>query len=469
MARKDVIDGHRNEAGIAAALPILKQRFGDRLQTGQSFRAQHSHTTTYLPSQLPDGVVFVETSVDVQEVVRICAAHRVPIVAFGTGSSLEGQVNAPSGGISVDFSRMNRILEVNAEDLDCTVEPGVTREDLNTYLRDTGLFFPIDPGANASLGGMTATRASGTNAVRYGTMKDNVLALTVVTANGEEIRTAHRARKSSAGYDLTRLFVGSEGTLGLITSITLRLQGIPAKIGGGVCAFPTLEDACNAVITTIQIGIPVARIELLDEMQIRACNAYSKLSYPERPTLFVEFHGTDETVALQSEQFAEIAAEFGADGFRFTANADERAQLWKARHNAYWASRALAPELAALSTDVCVPISRLAECVAETQADIKAHGFLAPIVGHAGDGNFHVLLLFDDKDPKSVGEAEAFLERLNGRALFMEGTCTGEHGIGQGKISYLRQELASALPVMRAIKASLDPLDIFNPGKIFRV
>jgi D-lactate dehydrogenase (cytochrome) len=469
MARKDVIDGKRNEAGIAAVLPILKQRFGDRFQTGQSFREQHSHTTTYLPSQLPDGVVFVEQTADVQEVVRICAAHHVPIIAFGTGSSLEGQVNAPSGGISVDFSRMNRIIEVNAEDLDCTVEPGVTREDLNTYLRDTGLFFPIDPGANASLGGMTATRASGTNAVRYGTMKDNVLALTVVTADGAEIRTAHRARKSSAGYDLTRLFVGSEGTLGLITSITLRLQGIPAKIGGGVCAFPTLEDACNAVIMTIQMGIPVARIELLDEMQIRACNAYSKLSYPERPTLFVEFHGTDETVALQSQQFAEIAADFGADPFQYTVNAEERAQLWKARHNAYWASRALAPELAALSTDVCVPISRLAECVAATQADIREHGFLAPIVGHAGDGNFHVLLLFNDKDPKGVAEAEAFLERLNGRALAMDGTCTGEHGIGQGKISYLAQELASALPVMRAIKASLDPQDLFNPGKIFRV
>jgi D-lactate dehydrogenase (cytochrome) len=469
MARKDVIDGQRNEEGIAIVLPVLKQRFGERFQTGQSFREQHSHTTTYLPSQLPDGVVFVEDSADVQDVVRICSAHRVPIVAFGTGSSLEGQVNAPSGGISVDFSRMNRVLAVNAEDLDCTVEPGVTREDLNTYLRDTGLFFPIDPGANASLGGMTATRASGTNAVRYGTMKDNVLALTVVTANGEEIRTAHRARKSSAGYDLTRLFVGSEGTLGLITSITLRLHGIPAKIGGGVCAFPTLEDACNAVIMTIQMGIPVARIELLDEMQIRACNAYSKLSYPERPTLFVEFHGTDETVALQSQQFAEIAAEFGGDAFQYTSNAEERTQLWKARHNAYWASRALAPELAALSTDVCVPISRLAECVAETQADIREHGFLAPIVGHAGDGNFHVLLLFDDKDPKGVAEAEAFLERLNGRALAMDGTCTGEHGIGQGKISYLTQELGSALPAMRAIKASLDPQNLFNPGKIFRV
>lgn len=469
MARKDVIDGKRNEEGIALVLPILKQRFGERFQTGESFRDQHSHTTTYLPSQRPDGVVFVEASADVQEIVRVCAVHKVPIVPFGTGSSLEGQVNAPFGGISVDFSRMNRVLSVNAEDLDCTVEPGVTREDLNTYLRDTGLFFPIDPGANASLGGMTATRASGTNAVRYGTMKDNVLALTVVTADGEEIRTAHRARKSSAGYDLTRLFVGSEGTLGVITSVTLRLQGTPAKISGGVCAFPTLEDACNAVIMTIQMGIPVARIELLDEMQIRACNAYSKLSYAERPTLFVEFHGTEETVALQAAQFGEIAAEFGGGKFAYTANAEERTLLWKARHNAYWASRALAPELAALSTDVCVPISRLAECVAATQADIREEGFLAPIVGHAGDGNFHVLLLFNDKDTADVEKAEAFLERLNGRALAMEGTCTGEHGIGQGKIGYLEQELGSALPAMRAIKASLDPDNIFNPGKIFRL
>jgi D-lactate dehydrogenase (cytochrome) len=469
MARKDVIDGKRNEEGIALVLPILKQRFGERFQTGESFRDQHSHTTTYLPLQRPDGVVFVEAAVDVQEIVRVCAVHKVPIVPFGTGSSLEGQVNAPFGGISVDFSRMNSVLSVNAEDLDCTVEPGVTREDLNTYLRDTGLFFPIDPGANASLGGMTATRASGTNAVRYGTMKDNVLALTVVTADGEQIQTAHRARKSSAGYDLTRLFVGSEGTLGVITSVTLRLQGIPAKISGGVCAFPTLEDACNAVIMTIQMGIPVARIELLDEMQIRACNAYSKLSYAERPTLFVEFHGTEETVALQAAQFGEIAAEFGGGEFAYTANAEERSLLWKARHNAYWASRALAPELGALSTDVCVPISRLAECVAATQSDIREQGFLAPIVGHAGDGNFHVLLLFNDKDAADVEKAEAFLDRLNARALAMDGTCTGEHGIGQGKIGYLEQELGSALPAMRAIKASLDPDNIFNPGKIFRL
>ncbi len=469
MALKDVIAGSRNEEGIAAVLGMLKQQFGDRFQKGQSFREQHTHTTTYLTPQLPDGVVFVESSADVGAVVKVCAAHRVPVIPFGTGSSLEAHLNAPSGGVSIDFSRMNRVLSVNAEDLDCTVEPGITREELNTYLRDTGLFFPIDPGANASIGGMAATRASGTNAVRYGTMKDNVLALTVIGADGEEIRTAHRARKSAAGYDLTRLYVGSEGTLGVITSVTLKLQGIPEKIGGGLCGFPSLKAACDAVIMTIQMGIPVARIELLDEMQIRACNLYSKLSLSEQPTLFVEFHGTDETVALQSAQFAEIVTEFGGDEFRWTVDAAERAQLWKARHNAYWASRALAPELSGLSTDVCVPISRLAECVAETQADIAETGFLAPIVGHAGDGNFHVLVLFDNKSPEDVVKAEAFTSRLTTRALSMDGTCTGEHGIGQGKISYLAQELPTALPVMRAIKRGLDPDDIFNPGKIFRL
>ncbi len=467
MAVKDVRPGVRNEEGIATVLGLLKQQFGERFQTGLSFREQHAHTTTYLPAQMPDGVVFVENTDDVKSVVRACAAHRVPVIAFGTGSSLEGQVNASSGGISIDFSRMNRILAVNAEDLDVVVEPGVTREQLNTELRDTGLFFPIDPGANASIGGMAATRASGTNAVRYGTMKDNVLSLTVVTANGEEIRTAQRARKSSAGYDLTRLFVGSEGTLGVITSVTLRLQGIPEKIGGGVCAFPTVKAACDAVILTIQMGIPIARIELLDEMQMRACNAYSGLAYAERPTLFVEFHGTEQTVALQSEQFAEIAAECGGDRFSFAADAEERSRLWKARHDAYWASRALAPQLNALSTDVCVPISRLADCVVETQRDIREHGHLAPIVGHAGDGNFHVLILFDDKDPADVARAEAFVSRLNARALSMGGTCTGEHGIGQGKMSFLAQELGGAVDLMRSIKRSLDPDNIFNPGKIF--
>lgn len=467
MALKDVVAGARNEAGIAAVLDILKQQLGDKLQTGRSFREQHAHTTTYLTTQMPDGVVLAENSDDVKAVVKACAAHKVPVIPFGVGSSLEGQVNAPMGGISVDFSRMNRILSVNAEDLDVTVEPGVTREQLNTYLRDTGLFFPIDPGANASIGGMASTRASGTNAVRYGTMKDNVLALTVVTADGEEISTGRRARKSSAGYDLTRLYVGAEGTLGVITSVTLRLQGIPEKIAGGVCTFDTIAAACDAVIMTVQMGIPVARIELLDAVQIRACNAYSGLSYAEKPTLFLEFHGSEETTALQSAQFSDIVEECGGSAFRWTSDAQERARLWKARHDAYWASKALAPQLDALSTDVCVPISRFAECVTATQQDIIDNNMLAPIVGHAGDGNFHVLVLFDGKDPTSVAHTEAFVARLNRRAIEMDGTCTGEHGIGQGKMSFLAEEVGGALDVMIAIKRSLDPDNIFNPGKLF--
>ncbi len=469
MALKDVVAGTRNEAGIAAVLDVLKQQLGDKLQTGQSFREQHAHTTTYLTTQLPDGVVFAENSDDVKTVVTACAQHKVPVIPFGVGSSLEGQVNAPTGGISIDFTRMNRIIAVNAADLDVTVEPGVTREQLNTYLRDTGLFFPIDPGANASIGGMASTRASGTNAVRYGTMKDNVLALTVVTASGEEISTGRRARKSSAGYDLTRLYVGAEGTLGVITSITLRLQGIPEKIAGGICTFDTVSQACDAVIMTVQMGVPVARIELLDEVQMRACNAYSGLSYEEKPTLFLEFHGTEETTALQSQQFSEIVAECGGSEFRWTSDAQERAKLWKARHDAYWASKALAPDLDVLSTDVCVPISRFAECVTETQQDILDNKMLAPIVGHAGDGNFHVLVLFDGKDATSVANTEAFVARLNRRAIAMDGTCTGEHGIGQGKMSFLAEEVGNALDVMIAIKRSLDPDNIFNPGKLFRI
>jgi D-lactate dehydrogenase (cytochrome) len=362
---------------------------------------------------------------------------------------------------------MNRIIDVNAEDLDCTVEPGVTREQLNTYLRDTGLFFPIDPGANASIGGMASTRASGTNAVRYGTMKENVLALTVVVAGGREIRTAHRARKSSAGYDLTRLFVGAEGTLGIITSITLRLHAIPEVISGGVCPFPTIADACNAVILTIQSGIPIARIELLDALQMQACNAYSGLGYEETPTLFVEFHGSAASVELQSRHFAEIASEFSSTGFVWTTNPEERARLWKARHNAYWAQKSLKPGAAMLVTDVCVPISRLADCVAATHEDIAANGLIAPIVGHAGDGNFHVGVLFDDRDAADVARVEAFIERLNSRALSMDGTCTGEHGIGQGKMPFLEAELGEAVDLMRQVKRSLDPENIFNPGKIF--
>jgi len=466
MALSDVVRVERNEAGIATVLGILKQRFGDRFQTGHAMRGQHAHTTTYLPTQAPDGVVFPESTAEVQEVVRACAAHRVPVIAFGVGSSLEGHVNAPGGGISLDTSRMNRILAVNAEDLDCTVEPGVTREDLNHHLRDTGLFFPIDPGANATLGGMAATRASGTNAVRYGTMRENVLSLTAVMADGEALTTGGRARKSSAGYDLARLLVGSEGTLGIITSLTLKLQGIPQAISGGVCPFPTLEAASRAVIATIQMGIPVARIELVNALQMRALKNYSKLDYPESPCLFLEFHGSDAGVAEQAETFGMIAEEEGGGPFLWTAVAEERAKLWKARHDAYWASLTLRPGAKGLSTDVCVPISRLAECVAETEADIEEMGLIAPIVGHAGDGNFHTLALMDIDDPREIALVEKFVARLNRRAIAMGGTCTGEHGIGQGKVGFLREELGHGVDVMRAIKQALDPLNILNPGKI---
>jgi D-lactate dehydrogenase (cytochrome) len=459
--------GVRNETGIAAAAADYAQIFGPRFSTAQAYRDQHCHTTTWVPPQPPDGVIFLESAEDVKTAVRIAARHRAPLIPFGAGSSLEGQVNAASGGFSLDFSRMNRVLSVNAEDLDCTVEPGLTREELNTHLRDTGLFFPIDPGANASIGGMASTRASGTNAVRYGTMKDNVLALTVVTANGEEIRTAHRARKSSAGYDLTRLFVGAEGTLGVLTSVTLRLQGIPEEIAGGYCIFPSLKHACEAVIVTIQLGIPVARIELMNAPQVAACNAYSGLSLPVQPSLFVEFHGSPASVALQVEAFGDVARDNGATGYVATSNAEERARIWKARHNVFWSVKALAPGKAVLATDVCVPISRLADCVTETEADLDANGLQGPIVGHAGDGNFHVSLIVDDKDPADIARAEAFIERLNARALAMDGTCTGEHGIGQGKQEFLEAELGGAVDLMRQVKTALDPLNIFNPGKIF--
>ncbi|MGL4489580.1 MAG: FAD-binding oxidoreductase [Rhizobiaceae bacterium] len=466
MSLKDISLLPRNDKGIATAVSILKQRFGEQCHTGADIRRQHAHTTTYIPNQPPDAVVFAASAHDVQEVVRICAEHCVPIIPFGAGTSLEGHVNAPAGGISLDLSKMDRVLNVNADDLDCVVEPGVTRVALNEHLRATGLFFPIDPGANASLGGMASTRASGTNAVRYGTMRENVLALKAVTADGRLITTARRVKKTSAGYDLTRLFVGSEGTLGVITELTLKLSGIPAAISGGVCPFPTLEAACNAVIATIQFGIPVARIELVNGLQIRAMNQYSGLNYPEGPCLFVEFHGSDAYVEEQAKGFGDIAAEVGGGPFQWTSNADERAKLWKARHDAYWSALTLRPGASGISTDVCVPISRLAECVAETEADIAANGLIAPIVGHAGDGNFHVLILLDTNDAAEIAASEAFVARLNARALKMDGTCTGEHGIGQGKRGFLREELGDAVDVMQAVKLALDPLGILNPGKV---
>ncbi|GHC75327.1 FAD-binding oxidoreductase [Limoniibacter endophyticus] len=469
MALIDVKTLERNEAGIAKVCGALKEIFGERFQTGQAIREQHGHTATYIPNQVPDGVLFVETSGDVQKAVQLCAAEKVPVIAFGTGSSLEGQLNAAAGGVSLDFSRMNRIISVNAEDLDCVIEPGVTREQLNDYLRDTGLFFPIDPGANASLGGMASTRASGTNAVRYGTMRDNVIALEAVMADGRLIRSAQRARKSSAGYDLTRLLVGSEGTLGIITKLTLKLYGQPQAISGGVCSFPDVEAACNTVMATIQMGIPVARIELLNTLQVQAVNAYSKLDFPEQPCLFVEFHGSETGVQEQAELFGEIAAEYSGGPFAWAKEAEKRNALWKARHNAYWAACALrtGEQFGALSTDVCVPISRLAECIKATEADIAENGLVAPIVGHVGDGNFHVLVVMDMKDPDDVIKAEAFVSRLNKRAIEMDGTCTGEHGVGQGKMAYLDLELGEAVDYMRMIKKALDPDNILNPGKIF--
>jgi D-lactate dehydrogenase (cytochrome) len=435
--------------------------------TSQAVREQHGNTITWIPNQPPDAVVFPQSTADVQQIVRICAAHNVPIVPFGTGTSLEGHVNAPRGGVSVDFRDMNKVIAIHAEDLDCVIEPGITRKALNEHLRDSGLFFPIDPGADASLGGMAATRASGTNAVRYGTMKDNVLALKVVLANGEVIDTARRAKKTSAGYDLTRLMVGSEGTLGIITQLTLKLSGIPEAISGGTCPFPSVEACCNTAIATIQSGIPIARIELLDALQVRACNMNAKLGLPETPMLFLEFHGTAASVAEQSERFGEIAAEFGGGPFTWTTRAEDRTRLWEARHHAALSNFALRPGAQLVATDVCVPISRLAECVTETQADIAESRILAPIVGHVGDGNFHLSLLIDMSDADEVKRAQDLSERLVLRALAMDGTCTGEHGVGQGKMKYLKAEHGpAALAVMVSIKRALDPQNILNPGKI---
>ncbi|MBQ4826700.1 FAD-binding protein [Leisingera sp. HS039] len=459
----------RNEAGIAAAVETLSQRFGDQLQTGQAIRDQHGHTTTWITNQPPDAVVFPTSTEEISEIIKVCAEYGVPVIPFGTGTSLEGHVNAPAGGICIDMMRMDRIIAVHAEDLDVVVQPGVTREQLNTYLRDQGLFFPIDPGANASLGGMAATRASGTNAVRYGTMKDNVLALEAVMADGGVIRTAQRARKSSAGYDMTRLLVGSEGTLGLITELTLKLQGIPEAIRSARCSFRTVDDACRAVMMTIQYGIPVARIELLDALSVRAANAYSGLDLPETPLLLLEFHGSDAGVVEQSDMFASIAEEFSGFDFAATSTSEERNKLWQARHDMYWASLQLRPGAKGISTDVCVPISRLAECVGAARDKAESMGLMAPIVGHVGDGNFHALLLIDMDSGIERQKADDFVGWLNDLAISMDGTCTGEHGIGQGKRPYLQKELGETTRYMAAIKAALDPENIMNPGKILEM
>lgn len=440
-----------------------------RLSTSEAIREQHGHDESYHLGHPPGAVVFAHSTEEVSAVVKACAARGVPVIPFGTGTSLEGHVAALHGGVCIDLSQMDAVIQVNAEDMDVTVQPGVRRKQLNEYLRDTGLFFPIDPGADASLGGMTATRASGTNAVRYGTMRENVLALTVVMADGRIIRTARRARKSAAGYDLTRLFVGSEGTLGVITEITLRLNGIPEAVSAAVASFPDLEAAVNTVILTIQSGIPVARVELLDDVQMDAVNRYSDLDYPVQSTLFFEFHGTPSGVEEQSAMVQDIAKEFGAADFQWTTKAEERTKLWQARHDAYYAGLALRPGSKGMATDVCVPLSRLAECIVETRKDIDQSGLIAPIVGHVGDGNFHLVLLMDPDDTDEIARIKALNERMIMRAIAMDGTCTGEHGVGSGKIDFLVAEHGEAVSVMRAMKMALDPDNIMNPGKIVRI
>jgi D-lactate dehydrogenase (cytochrome) len=455
---------------VPTAIGILRQRFGDRLQTGEAIRRQHANTLTWLENQPPDAVIWVETAEEVREVVRVASEHRAPIIPFGAGTSLEGHVNAPQGGLSLDFSRMNRILGVNERDLDCVVQPGVSRRRLNDHLRDLGLFFPVDPGAEeATIGGMASTRASGTTALRYGTMRENVLNVTAVMADGSLVKTAQRARKSAAGYDLTRLMVGSEGTLGVITELTVRLYGIPELILSAVCPFRTLEGACNTVISSMQLGLGVARMEVVDEAAIYAVNKYAKLGLEEAPTLFLEFHGTDISARNQVELFRQIAESEGAIRFDWAEKEEDRRRLWKARHEFYWAVKSTWPGKDTFATDICVPISRLAECVVETQADIKSLGLIAPIAGHAGDGNFHTQPMIDRSHPKDVEAVETFMERLIARAIRMEGTCTGEHGVGQGKAKYLKDELGAGLATMRAIKTALDPQGIFNPGKILPV
>ena len=452
---------------LSDALAALGTLLGDRLSTARAVCAHHATGETYHAPRPPDAVVFPESTGEVSEIVRICAANRVPMVPFGVGTSVEGNVCALEGGVTLDMGRMNAVLRVSQEDLDATVQAGVTRKQLNTHLRDTGLFFPIDPGADATLGGMSATRASGTNAVRYGTLKENVLGLTVVLPDGAVITTGGRARKSAAGYDLTRLFVGSEGTLGVMTEITLKLYGIPEAISAAVCAFPSLEAAVDTVILTIQSGIPIARVELLDDIQMDACNRFSKLDYPPKDTLFFEFHGTERGVVEQVEQVRGIVREFGGSDFRWATRPEERSALWQARHDVYYACLALQPGKQGWATDVCVPISHLSECLIETKKDLAASPLLAPIVGHVGDGNFHVCFLIDRDDPAEMAEAERLNGRMIDRALAMGGTCTGEHGIGCGKLDHLEAEHGvGAVSLMRSIKRTLDPHNLMNPGKV---
>ncbi len=448
-------------------LQELQKLLGERLSMSNSVREQHGRDESFHASAPPEAVAFVENNEEVAEIVRICVQYQKPIIPFGTGTSLEGHVAALHGGVCLDVSGMNQVLEVNENDLDCRVQAGVTRKELNQHLRNSGLFFPIDPGADASLGGMTATRASGTNAVRYGTMRENVLGLTVVTADGRIIRTGTRARKSSAGYDLTRLFVGSEGTLGIITEIQLRLYGVPEAISAAVCSFETMEGAVNTTISTIQMGIPVARIELLDEVQVDAINRYADFDYALKPTLFFEFHGTEAWVREQAEMVKEISTEEGGSDFQWSTREQEKQKLWEARHNAYYAGLALRPGSKGWATDVCVPISRLADCILETRSDIEESKLTVPLVGHVGDGNFHLLFLIDpENEEEELKLYQPLNDRLVERALRMGGTCTGEHGIGSGKIKYMEAEHGESLDLMRQIKQAFDPDNLMNPGKM---
>ncbi|MDP3134831.1 MAG: FAD-linked oxidase C-terminal domain-containing protein [Burkholderiaceae bacterium] len=452
----------------AALIAALKTQFGDRCSTALAVREQHGRDESSFQAPPPAAVVFAESTADVALAVALAAEHAVPVIPFGVGSSLEGHLLAVQGGISIDVSRMNKVLHIHAEDLTVTVQPGVTRKQLNEEIKSTGLFFPIDPGADASLGGMAATRASGTNAVRYGTMRENVLALEVVTANGSVVRTGTRARKSSAGYDLTRLFVGSEGTLCVITEVTLRLYPLPEAISAAVCSFPSIEAAVRSTIQIIQLGIPIARVELIDANTVRMVNAHSKLGLREEPMLLMEFHGSPTGVKEQAEQVQEIASEHGGNAFEWASTPEERTRLWTARHNAYFAAVQSRPGCRAISTDTCVPISRLADCLIDSVAEADASGLPYFLVGHVGDGNFHFGYLLDPNDPKERATAEALNHKLVARALALEGTCTGEHGVGLHKMGFLVDEAgAGAVDIMRTLKRALDPGNIMNPGKIF--
>ncbi|MGC6390814.1 MAG: FAD-binding oxidoreductase [Alphaproteobacteria bacterium] len=450
-------------------LAALKQVIGERITQNPSILEQHSKDESFHTPRLPAAVAFAESTEEVQKILSICHEFRRPVIGFGAGSSLEGHVVPTSDKtvLTLDLTGMNKILEVHQEDLDVVVQAGVTRKQLNNHLRDTGLFFPVDPGADATIGGMAATRASGTNAVRYGTMRENILNLTAVLADGRVIKTGQRARKSSAGYDLTRLLVGSEGTLGIITEATLRLHGIPESLMAAVARFDTLEGAVNTVIDTLHCGLAVGRIELLDELQIRAVNQYSQTNYAETPTLFLEFQGSPSHVEADAAMFGELAEAHGLMDITYGKKEEERRDLWQARHNVWYANRTLRPGTKGWATDVCVPISHLAECILKTREDVDASGLIAPIVGHVGDGNFHLSIMLDPDDKEEVAKAYALNDRLVTRALEMEGTCTGEHGVGEGKIAALRQELGDAVDVMVAIKKALDPHNILNPGKIF--